>query len=85
MTRQYPIWNKVQACIYKGNKSYGVIERGEVDIFVGSSSSNSHFFLSHCITHKKHDNGDRTYYFKINNEVIKKAILKKNSNELEYI
>ena len=85
MTRQYPIWNKIQACIYKSNKSYGVKERGEVDIYVGSSSSNSHLFLSHSITHKEHDNGDRTYYFKINNEVIKKAILKKNSNELEYI
>ena len=27
----YPIWNRITACIYKGGKSYGVRETGEVE------------------------------------------------------
>ncbi len=35
--RSYPIWNDVTACIYKGAKSYGVKERGEVEVRIGTS------------------------------------------------
>lgn len=38
--RQFPIWNKVTACIYKSDKSYGVKETGEVEVRVGTSSRN---------------------------------------------
>jgi hypothetical protein len=50
MAYSYPIWNKVQACIYNSNKSYGVKETGETTICVGSSASNSHDFVDTCIT-----------------------------------
>lgn len=45
MSRQYPIWNKVQACIYQSNKSYGAKDDSNVEIFVGTSSNNSHLFV----------------------------------------
>ena len=34
MTKMYPIWNDVQACIYKSSKSYGVRNEGIVNIKV---------------------------------------------------
>lgn len=40
--KSYPIWNKVQACIYKSNKSYGAKDFSECEILVGSSANNSH-------------------------------------------
>ena len=44
--RQYPIWNKVTACIYKSSKSYGVKNTGEVEVRIGTSRSNSHHFVT---------------------------------------
>ena len=55
MSRQYPIYNKVTACIYKSDKSYGVRETGEVEVLVGTSSKNSHHFVKHSTTHRIHD------------------------------
>lgn len=40
--RSYPIWNQVQACIYKSKKSYGAKDFSETEILVGSSNKNSH-------------------------------------------
>ena len=34
MSRAYPIWNDVTACIYHGSKSYGVKNEGVVNIKV---------------------------------------------------
>mgnify|MGYP003632895552 CR=1 FL=1 len=42
MSRSYPIWNRITACIYNSPKSYGVKEIGDTEILVGSSGSNSH-------------------------------------------
>ena len=42
----YPIWNKIEACIYKGGKSYGVKNDGQNEILIGTSASNSHSFGS---------------------------------------
>ena len=61
--KSYPIWNVVKNLTYKGNKSYGVKETGEVQVLVGTSASNSHHFLTHKTTHEVHENGDRTYRF----------------------
>ena len=55
----YPIWNRITACIYKGGKSYGVRETGEVTVLVGTSASNSHLFVKHCVTHRKLEDGSR--------------------------
>ena len=79
----YPIWNDIQACIYKSSKSYGVKEEGLVDIKVGTSARNSYNFLRHVVTHVLHDDGSREYRFYVDRKLIKKAILKKGSDELE--
>lgn len=39
---QYPIYNRVEACIYKSNKSYGAKDTSHSTVFVGSSAKNSY-------------------------------------------
>ena len=80
--RQYPIWNQIRACIYKGAKSYGVREEGAVKVLVGTSSMNSHHFLTHVVTHRLHDDGSREYRFYIDGEVVKTAVLQKGADTL---
>ena len=83
--RQYPIWNIITACIYKSAKSYGVKNTGEVEVWVGTSSSNSHLFLKHTTTHRQLKNGDREYRFYIDGELIKRALLPKGKYELIFL
>ena len=92
--RQYPIWNIITACIYKngtptsnhsGSKSYGVKDTGEVEVRVGTSSSNSHTFLTHTTTHRQLENGDREYRFYIDSELIKRALLPKGKSDLVFL
>ena len=83
--RSYPIWNDVTACVYKGAKSYGVKETGDVEVRIGTSASNSHTFLKHSTTHRQLDNGDREYRFYIDGEIIKRALLRKGECEIEYL
>lgn len=54
MSRSYPIWNKVTACIYNSSKCYGVKDTGEVAIYIGSSARNSHEFVRHVTTRRVH-------------------------------
>ena len=77
MSRSYPIWNKIQACIYKASKCYGVKNDGLNEILIGTSAKNSHSFVKTRVTHKKHDDGTRTYHFYIDDKLYKKATLKK--------
>tara|TARA_R110000824_G_scaffold293682_1_gene481994 strand:+ start:173 stop:436 length:264 start_codon:yes stop_codon:yes gene_type:complete len=83
--RSYPIWNDVTACVYKGAKSYGVKETGDVEVRIGTSASNSHTFLKHSTTHRQLDNGDREYRFYIDGEIIKRALLRKGECKIEYL
>lgn len=86
MSRSYPVWNIINSCAYQqGNKSYGVKETGDVLVKVGTSASNSHHFVKHVVTHRKHDNGDREYRFYVDNVCIKRALLRKDANELEQL
>tara|TARA_R110002020_G_scaffold216326_1_gene423798 strand:+ start:1672 stop:2172 length:501 start_codon:yes stop_codon:yes gene_type:complete len=80
--KSYPVWNKVTACIYKSDKSYGIKETGEVEVLVGTSASNSHHFLNHKTTHRVHENGDREYRFYVNDCLIQSATLKKGASKL---
>mgnify|MGYP003127411398 CR=1 FL=1 len=84
MSRQYPIWNIITACIYKSGKSYGVKNTGEVEIRVGTSSSNSHTFLKHRVTHREDEQGNKTFYFYVDDVCFKKGYLKKGG-ELQTI
>ena len=81
--RMYPIWNKISACIYKGDKSYGVKVAGYVEVLVGTSAKNSHHFIDHKVTHRLMENGDRIYRFYVDDKLIKESILKKGSSRLE--
>ena len=78
--RQYPIWNSITACIYKSDKSYGVKKDGEVEVLVGTSSSNSHHFITHKTTHRELDNGRREYRFSLNGKTVKRAVLEKDGS-----
>ena len=81
---QYPIWNKITACIYKSDKNYGVRHTGDVQVRVGTSSHNSHVFLHHTTTVRNHENGDKEFRFYLNRQLLKCAILPKGKYELEY-
>ena len=80
--KSYPIWNQVQACIYKSDKSYGVREDGVVSVKVGTSAKNSHDFLTHKTTHRTLECGGKEFRFYVDGTLIKKAFLAKGSNEL---
>jgi hypothetical protein len=85
MGRSYPVWNIINSCAYQGNKSYGVKETGDVTVRVGTSAGNSHPFVKHVVTHRKHDNGDREYRFYVDNVCIKRALLRKDAVMLEQL
>ena len=78
----YPIWNKVTACIYKGAKSYGVKQTGDVSVYVGSSARNSHHFLNHTTTFRLLENGDREFRFYLDGKLVKRARLEKATQKL---
>lgn len=80
--KAYPIWNKVQACIYKASKSWGARADCVVEVLVGTSSSNSHEFLTHVTTHRVLANGDKSFRFYVDNVCVRQATLAKGSKEL---
>jgi len=80
MSRSYPIWNKITACIYKSGVSYGVKDTGINDIVVGSSAKNSHDFLQTKITKRNVIYKDKqciVFSFSVDNVIIKKMIFSK--------
>ena len=81
----YPIWNKITACIYKGSKCFGVRIDGLNEILIGTSKSNSHEFVKTRVTHKKHDDGTRTYHFYLDDKLIKKATLIDRDCKIELV
>ena len=76
MSRMYPIWNNIQACIYKGGKSYGVRSEGVVNVCVGTSQSNSHDFLTHITTVKRHSKNLQEFRFYVDSKLIKRAFVR---------
>ena len=85
MPCSYPIWNKIQACIYKSGKSYGVKNDGQNEILIGTSASNSHSFVKTRVTHKKHEDGTRTYHFYVDDVLYKTAILKNKEIDIKKV
>ena len=53
MSRSYPIWNDVSACIYSGSKSYGAKDTSTVTVRVGTSASNSEVLVQHVTTRRE--------------------------------
>jgi hypothetical protein len=56
----WPIWHDVTACNYKGSKSWGSRDTGEVTVYVGTSATNSHELVQHVTT--RVEQGDYTVY-----------------------
>jgi hypothetical protein len=81
----YPIWNNVEACIYKTSKSYGARKTGAVEVVVGTSRVNSHHFVNHRTTHRTLDDGSREFRFYVDDVCLKRARLAKKSSELEWL
>ena len=82
MSRSYPIWNDVTACIYQSSKSYGVKNDGVVNVKIGTSASNSHAFLTHRTTRKTLENGDQEFRFFVDGVLIKRAIVSKKEKTM---
>ena len=82
MSRSYPIWNDVTACIYQSSKSYGVKNDGMVNVKIGTSASNSHAFLDHRTTHKTLENGDQEFRFFVDGVLIKRAVVSKKEKTM---
>jgi len=86
MAYAYPIWNKVEACIYNSDKSYGAKETSKVNILVGSSKSNS-YELAEAITTKRRyfDEDANEYRWKFRHSVdgviLKEIIFKDNKGK----
>lgn len=75
--RSYPIWYQVTNCNYKNNPNFGFRETGEVNIKVGSSSSNSHQFVKTEIRKREKviDGVDCIVFtYSVDDKVVKKAI-----------
>lgn len=84
MSRSYPIWNEVQACHYNSGKSYGNKETGSVNVYVGSSSSNSNHFLEHIVTKREHwveflNEDCIVFSFSVDGVILKKMYFKNNN------
>ena len=74
MAFSYPIWNEIEACIYKSGKSYGVKNTGVNQIKVGTSAKNSFDFAKIVVTHRKRNNGVRVFVLSVDGVIIKKAV-----------
>tara|TARA_R110002020_G_scaffold83767_1_gene208041 strand:- start:833 stop:1135 length:303 start_codon:yes stop_codon:yes gene_type:complete len=83
--RSYPIWNKVQACIYKSSKDWGAREESNVTVCVGTSASNSHEFVNHRTTRRELDNGDCEFRFYVDGVCIKRAVVTKKEKEMKQL
>jgi hypothetical protein len=75
MSRSYPIWNKVQACIYQSNKSYGAKDDSNVETFVGTSAKNSHLFLETRVLRVETEN-EIIFKFYVDGIKLKEAVFK---------
>ena len=85
MSKSYPIWNQVQACIYKSDKSYGVKERGEVNIKVGTSRTYSFDFVNHKTTKKEITKDILEYHFYVDDVLLKRSQFNKKTKEFKFL
>ena len=79
MSRAYPIWNDVTACIYTSSKSYGVKNEGVVNIKVGTSKNYSYMFIQHRTTVREIDKHTLEYRFFVDGKLLKRAQFNKKT------
>ncbi len=80
-SRVYPIWTKVEACIYKSDKSFGAKDTSSQEIFVGTSAKNSHEIAQICTTRREVDN-EIIFKFSVDNEILKEIRFDKKTKKL---
>lgn len=80
-SRSYPIWTKVEACIYKSDKSFGAKDTSSQEIFVGTGPKNSHKIAEICTTKREH--GDEIVFkFSLDGEVLKTIRFDKKTKKM---
>ena len=80
-SRSYPIWTKVEACIYKSDKSFGAKDTSSQEIFVGTSAKNSHKIAEICTTKREHDD-EIVFKFSLDGEVLKTIRFDKKTKKM---
>ena len=63
MPYHFPIFNEVEACIYKGSKNWGARDTSAVNVKVGTSKSNSHLLVTHYTKRKQLTHGFTRFTF----------------------
>ena len=79
MSRSYPIWNKIEACIYKSDKSFGARDTSKNEIYVGTSAKNSHL-LAEVITTRREEGDNIVFRLGVDGKVVKKIVMNKKTN-----
>ena len=79
MSRAYPIWNEVMACIYQGSKSYGVKDDGIVSVKVGTSKAYSYDFVMHRTTRRDVNKDVSEFRFYVDGKLIKRSQFNKKT------
>ena len=80
-SRSYPIWTKVEACIYKSDKSFGAKDTSTQTIMVGTNAKNSREIAQICTTKREVD--DKVVFkFSLDGEVLKEIQFDKKTMKL---
>lgn len=79
--RSYPIWNKIEACIYKSDKSFGAKDTSSNTILVGTSASNSHQ-LAKVVTTRREEGDNVIFKLSVDGNVIKTLTMNKKTQEI---
>ena len=85
MSKSYPIWNEVEACIYNSSKSYGVKEKWVVNVKVGTSRTYSFDFVNHKTTKKEITKDILEYHFYVDDVLIKRSQFNKKTKEFKFL
>lgn len=80
-SRSYPIWTKVEACIYKSDKSFGAKDTSAQTIMVGTGAKNSHEIAQICTTRREVDDFI-IFKFSLDGEILKELKFNKKTEEL---
>ena len=79
--KSYPIWTKVEACIYKTDKSFGAKDTSKQTIFVGTSAKNSHE-IAEIITTKREIDDKIIFKFSCNGKIINTIEFDKKTKQI---
>ena len=85
MSRSYPIWNDVKACIYKSSKSWGAKDVCEVNIYVGTSATYSNQFINHKTTKKEIQKDLIEFRFYVDQIILKRGLFDKKNKTFNFI